>query len=109
MPTSLIAQVNPIDQLDSRGKPLMKSWKNTIIKLTTAGHLLAAYGSAEALVPRTNPYSACTRQLSPFAAGLYDWITSHDPVRKPFTRSDWDNARYMFNACWPDEYYDLID
>jgi hypothetical protein len=62
---------------------------------------------------RHNPYSGVQVQLCPLAASLCDWIVSprrgHCIDQKLLSRNDWDRARMLFLALWPDAYYDLID
>ncbi len=62
---------------------------------------------------RVNPYSGVSVELCPLAANLTDWIVS--PVRGDqihagqLARGDWDRARYLFLALWPEAYYQLLD
>jgi hypothetical protein len=61
-------------------------------------------------VVRTNPFSQVSRVLCPQAGMLYDFITTKKFVcGQDYTRSQWDNARYLFLENWPGEYYDLLD
>lgn len=94
--------------LTAEGKPLPKSYAKTLAKLVTANKIGAEY--ADTKNTRTNPYSGATVEIPALAAALADWIVSVNPFDgKTLKRSDWDNARYTFMACWPKAYYDLID
>lgn len=102
-----------LDLKQDNGKPLPKSWRNTLTKLIAAGILREDYRdvseSEYKLWERRNPFTGVTVQLPRIAADLYDWIVSVNPIKGTLTRADWDNARYIFNSCWSKEYYDLID
>jgi hypothetical protein len=103
--------MKPENLLDSDGKELPKSYYKTLNKLVLLGKLKHEYATNQPTETRVNPYSGVTVLLTPLAASLADWIVSDNPIGegKGFTRSDWDNARYTFNVCWPDAYYKLID
>ena len=62
---------------------------------------------------RRNPYSGEEVELLPLAAALVDWIVSPrrgDEINAgKLARNDWDRARYLFLALWPEAYYSLID
>lgn len=61
---------------------------------------------------RTNPYSKATRELEPVAVALHDFIILQYHAGNVGTLVPlnlWNNARYLFNVIWPDEYYALID
>ena len=86
-------------------KPLNK----TQVKLIAT---IGALGFREPSTPetRTNPFSGVTCALSPLACKVYDFVTTqHLVCGRDYTRKDWDNARYLFCAQWPNEYMDLID
>lgn len=96
---------------DAKGKSLLKSWQKTLTKLVRLGLLNEEQDGGGKCFERVNPYSGTTVSLCLFAADLADWIRSVNPYnsRNGLTRQDWDNARYVFNVCWPKEYYILID
>lgn len=100
-----------LELLNKDGKKLPKSYYNTLNKLVANHKLLEDYAKVgdKPIAIRTNPYSGAQVELSAIAADLADWIVSSNPIVKPFTQSDWDNARYTFMVCWPDAYYALID
>lgn len=103
-----------LDLLTAEGKPLSKSFIKTLAKLIANGKLTSEYNRDDKAT-RTNPFSGVSVEIPLVAALLADWICSPNLVdatgkfHKPFTRSDWDNARYTFAVCWPEQYYDLID
>lgn len=79
-----------------------------IDKLQTKGLATLVSGST-----RTNPYSGVTVELCPLAAALTDWIVSpqrgDEIAAGKLARNDWDRARYLFLALWPEPYYQLLD
>tara|TARA_R110000868_G_scaffold160977_6_gene390832 strand:- start:2 stop:385 length:384 start_codon:yes stop_codon:yes gene_type:complete len=113
--------MRPQELRDSEGKPLCKSFQNTITKLVQAGKLSAevdnkttAYDDYQEIVDDphyvlVNPFSGKQRQVYAMCYDICKWITSSNPVVKPFTQSDWDNARYIVNVCWPEVYYAIVD
>lgn len=105
--------MNHQNLLDHEGKKLPKSYYKTLAKLALNGKIPADDCEIEA-TPFPNPYSGKIVKLVGFAVPLARWILSTNPYKhvsnsQILGRHDWDNARYIFNVCWPDEYYDLID
>ena len=100
--------------LSPEGKPLKKSQINLLAKLSKFG---VVCGEAKQI--RFNRISGVSRELDPLAVALFDFIIeaygsytrtySFDYRGHKFPVSVWDNTRYLFLACWPKEYYDLID
>jgi hypothetical protein len=87
------------------GKLLRKSYLNAIAAATLLGFTFPAEPAR-----RVNPFSGVACTLTPPAVFLYDFITTHSfTCGIDYTRQAWDNARYCFLECWPDEYYKLID
>ena len=86
----------------------MKPLTKTQIKLIATIEKLG-FREPSAPQPRTNPFSGATFTLSPLACKVYDFITTRLVCGRDYTRKDWDNARYLFRAQWPNEYMDLID
>lgn len=98
-----------IDLKDTNGKSLPKSYYKILNKLYSQG--LITLGD-EDIEPSfmTNPFSGKQVKLVGYAVQLATWILSTNPYPQgKLTRQDWNNARYIFNVCWPEEYYDLID
>lgn len=106
--------MNLIDSVPT-GKTLKKSQINLLNKLQGFGVKVPSTPEV-----RVNQISGVSRQLDPLAVALFDFII--DSYRKSymvnhqfnynghsFPVSVWDNARYLFLALWPEEYYDLID
>ena len=93
----------------ANGKPLLKSWTRTLTKLIEVGVLMDNYEVDVPIWLVENPLSTRQCFLTPLAHDLYEWIVSNDPIRGKLTRADWDNARYVFNVCWTEEYYALVD
>jgi len=59
---------------------------------------------------RTNPFSGVTCLLVPDAIVLYDFITNrHLTCGVEYSRTLWNQARYLFLEMWTKEYYALID
>jgi len=97
--------------LDNEGKKLPKAWVKTMDKLVKARLLNKeqADGNGKAFEHR-NPFTGRPVSLGLLASDLASWILSPSPYDLDgLTRQDWDNARYIFNVCWPKEYYELID
>ena len=87
------------------GKPLKKSQLRVLATVDRLGYIIPGNGEV-----RTNPYSGAACLLCPLAVALYDFITTQNYCcGRDYTRTDWDNARYLFLELWPDEYYKLID
>jgi len=105
--------MNTIELVDEKGKKLPKSYVKTLAKLVENKRIAPTYrdknDSEYRTCTRSNPFSGKTVEVPRLAGDLADWITSYNPVKPPFNRSDWDNARYIFLTCWPDAYYNLID
>lgn len=62
---------------------------------------------------RRNPHTGATALLSPLALVLFDWIVSpnrgDEITAGKYSKGLWDEARYLFQTLWPEEYYDLLD
>lgn len=91
---------------------MKKSYQNAVSKIE-------ALGFTEPAAPevRRNKYTDKQHTLVPLAV-MFDFITAlQDRDLKgfelingqPVTRQTWDNARYLFQTTWSDEYYDLLD
>ena len=105
--------MNTIDLKDEKGKSLPKSYVKTLAKLVEQKKIAPSYRDASdpeyRTCERSNPFSGKSVIIPRLAGDLADWITSNNPIKAPFNRSDWDNARYTFAVCWSKAYYDLID
>jgi len=93
------------------GKPLSKSQVNLLTKLEKLGVVV---GNDSQM--RINPFSGVSRNLTPLAVALYDFVVESRGSRnglvyntQPVPISVWDNTRYLFMAIWPDEYFKLLD
>lgn len=84
--------MKPTDLRDERGKPLPLKWQKTLFKLVAAGIIHSEYADQGSL-----PGPQMVERPLGFE------------MEKPFTRSDWDNARYTCCVCWSEACYDLID
>lgn len=101
--------MKPQNIADQQGKPLPKSFQTTLRKLVRVGILKEEYDSAQKTETLYNMCSGAQTICSPLCGDLCAWITRENPIEYPFTRSDWDNARYTVNVCWPEVYYAIID
>lgn len=100
--------MKPTEYTSPGGKALPKSFQKTLLKLVANNRLHEDYHGNE-WTTRRNPYSGVECRLCDFAADLVDWITSFNPIQKPFTCTDWHNARHTVHLLWPKEYYAIVD
>lgn len=92
---------------------MKKSYQNAVEKIRALG-----FTEPPAPEVRRNKFTGKQHLLQPLAVMLFDFITApqdRDPKGfglingRPVTRQTWDNARYLFQTTWSDEYYDLLD
>ncbi len=93
------------------GKTLSKPQSNLL-------GFMSSLGISAPPVPtsRRNPFSGIVREIPPLACALYDFITgtlnrmgSLTYSGQKVTVPQWDRARYLYLALYPESYYDLID
>lgn len=94
------------------GKTLSKPQSNLLGFMSSLGITAPSVNQS-----RVNPFSGVKCELSPLACALYDFITgARSSGIGPFTYqgqkvtvAQWDRARYLYLALYPESYYDLID
>ncbi len=110
--TLLHFQSNPVILSSMKTNPVLTPVQQRLVaKLQTKG--LKPVADTDLAIVRVNPYSRVGVELCPLAASLVDWIVSPDRGGEihagQLARGDWDRARYLFLALWPEPYYQLLD
>lgn len=94
---------------NKQGTPLPKSFVAVLKRMIAAGAIGDEYPDGGGLYA-INRYTGVRAKLCPTAYALFTFIVEYRESKTAKVKlNDWHNARHVFQYCWSDDYYTLLD